>query len=77
MGGAGLGRNLAVSPTKSSEERLSYGTRTTSNAVLTHAFVPSRVSAEVARALIALALGLGAGTAVAGGLRLRASRPSS
>lgn len=44
---------------------------------LTHAFVPSRVSAELARALIALALGLGAGTAVAGGLRLRASRPSS
>ncbi|MEO6469453.1 MAG: hypothetical protein ABIP21_10160 [Acidimicrobiia bacterium] len=44
---------------------------------LSHAFVPSRVSAELARALIALALGLGGGTAIAGGLQLRASRPSS
>ena len=44
---------------------------------LTHAFVPSRVSAELARALIALALGLGAGTAVAGGLRLPAPRASN
>ena len=44
---------------------------------LSHAFVPSRVSADVARALVALALGLGAGTAIAGGLRLRADRPSN
>ena len=44
---------------------------------LSHTFVPSRVSAELVRALIAVALGLGAGTAIAGGLRLRASRPSS
>jgi len=46
-------------------------------ASLSHAFVPSRASGELARALIAMALGLGAGTAIAGGLRLRASRPSS
>ncbi len=44
---------------------------------LSHAFVPSRVSADVARALVALALGLGAGTTIAGGLRLRAPRPPS
>ena len=44
---------------------------------LSHAFIPSRVPPEVARALIAVALGLGAGTAIAGGLRLRAPRPSS
>ena len=44
---------------------------------LSHAFVPSRVSPDVARALIALALGLGSGTTIAGGLRLRAPRPSS
>ena len=44
---------------------------------LSHAFVPSRVSADVARALVALALGLGAGTTIAGGLRLRAARPSN
>ncbi len=44
---------------------------------LSHAFIPSRVSPEIARALVAVALGLGAGTAIAGGLRLREPRPSS
>ncbi len=44
---------------------------------LSHAFIPSRVSPDVARALVAVALGLGAGTAIAGGLRLRAPRPLS
>lgn len=44
---------------------------------LSHTFVPSRVAAELARALTAVALGLGAGTAIAGGLRLRAPRPSN
>ena len=44
---------------------------------LSNTFIPSRVPADVARALVAVALGLGAGTAIAGGLRLRAPRPSS
>ena len=44
---------------------------------LSHVFLPTRIPAAGARALIAVALGLGAGTAIAGGLRLRAPRPSN
>jgi hypothetical protein len=44
---------------------------------LSHAFVPSRLAPDLARAIVAVALGLGFGTALAGALRLRAPRPSS
>ena len=44
---------------------------------LSHTFVPSRLTPELARAIVAVALGVGFGTAVAGALRLRAPRPSS
>lgn len=44
---------------------------------LSHAFVPSRLTPDLARAIVAVALGVGFGTAMAGALRLRAPRPSS
>ena len=44
---------------------------------LSHAFVPSRLDPVVARVLVALALGLGAGTAIVGLTRLRAVRPET
>jgi hypothetical protein len=42
---------------------------------LSHSFVPSRLDPALARALVAVALGLGAGTAVVGLTRLRADAP--
>ena len=44
---------------------------------LSHAHAPSRLAPEVARFLVALALGLGLGTALVGATRLRAPRPST
>lgn len=44
---------------------------------LSHSFVPSRLSADWARAIVAVALGLGLGTALSGARRLRAARPQS
>jgi hypothetical protein len=44
-------------------------------ATLSHAFVPSRLEPGWARLLVALALGLGAGTAIVGIMRLRAPPP--
>jgi hypothetical protein len=44
---------------------------------LLHAWVPSRFAPGVARTLVAVALGVGTGVAIAGFARLRAPRPSS
>ncbi len=46
-------------------------------ATLSHAFVPSRLDPAVARVLVSMALGLGAGTAIFGLSRLRAVRPET
>ncbi|MEP6625983.1 MAG: hypothetical protein ABJC79_16160 [Acidimicrobiia bacterium] len=46
-------------------------------ASLTHVFVPSRLDPAVARLLVSIALGLGAGTAIVGLTRLRAARPET
>ena len=46
-------------------------------ATLSHSFVPSRIPPDWARPLVAAALGLGAGTAVVGIMRLRAPTPST
>jgi len=45
--------------------------------VLSHAWVPSRLEPTVARMLVAIALGVGTGVALAGLARLRAPRPAT
>ena len=42
-----------------------------------HAYIPSRLAPDTARVVVALALGLGFGTAFTGARRLRAPRPTS
>jgi hypothetical protein len=45
--------------------------------VLSHAWVPSRLDPTFARTLVAIALGVGTGVALAGLVRLRAPRPAT
>jgi hypothetical protein len=44
---------------------------------LSHAWIPTRLDPTLARTLVAIALGVGTGVAVVGGLRLRAPRPAT